>query len=96
MEEQAFEELKESILKAKRYLKGEDVPARVFYVNGSNVKNIRENAGLSQRELAELMRVSVRTLQNWEQGHRKPTGPAAALIRIFEQAPEQAIKALSA
>ena len=96
MEEQAFEELKESILQAKRYLKGEDVPARVFFVNGSNVKNIREHAGLSQRELAELMRVSVRTLQNWEQGHRKPTGPAAALIRIFEQAPEQAIKALSA
>ncbi len=96
MEEHAFEALKESILQAKRYLKGEDVPARVFYVNGSNVKNIREHAGLSQRELAELMRVSVRTLQNWEQGHRKPTGPAAALIRIFEQAPEQAIKALSA
>jgi DNA-binding transcriptional regulator YiaG len=40
------------------------------------------------------MRVSVRTLQNWEQHRRNPTGPAAALLKIVSAAPEMALKSL--
>ena len=40
------------------------------------------------------MRVSVKTLQNWEQHRRNPTGPAAALLKIVLTAPDVALKTL--
>lgn len=52
----------------------------------------RENAGLSQAGFAALLGVSVRTLQQWEQGRREPTGAAKTLIAIAEKMPE-ALKA---
>jgi len=52
------------------------------------VMEIRSMLKLSQAAFAGLMGVSVRTVQDWEQGRRKPSGPAAALLRIAEQRPE--------
>lgn len=49
---------------------------------------IRSRLKLSQSAFAGLMGVSVRTVQDWEQGRRKPSGPAVALLRIAEQKPE--------
>lgn len=49
---------------------------------------IRAKLKLSQAAFAGLMGVSVRTVQDWEQGRRKPSGPAEALLRIAEQKPE--------
>jgi putative transcriptional regulator len=49
---------------------------------------IRAKLKLSQSAFAGLMGVSLRTLQDWEQGRRKPSGPAEALLRIAEQKPE--------
>lgn len=49
---------------------------------------IRARLNLSQAAFAGLMGVSVRTVQDWEQGRRKPSGPAEALLRIAEQKPE--------
>ncbi len=49
---------------------------------------IRANLKLSQSAFAALMGVSLRTVQDWEQGRRKPSGPAIALLRIAEQKPE--------
>jgi len=49
---------------------------------------IRGRLKLSQSAFAGLMGVSLRTVQDWEQGRRKPSGPAAALLRIAEQKPE--------
>ena len=49
---------------------------------------IRARLKLSQSAFAGLMGVSLRTVQDWEQGRRKPSGPAAALLRIAEQKPE--------
>lgn len=53
-----------------------------------NVNNIREKMGLSQSAFAGLLGVSVRTLQEWEQGRRKPKGPAQALLRVADRHPE--------
>lgn len=94
MEEALFSELKASLAEAVAIASGERAASRVFRVEGEDVRRIRERAGLSQSELAALMRVSVRTLQNWEQGHRRPTGPAEALIRIFDRDPRAAVQAL--
>lgn len=49
---------------------------------------IRARLNLSQSAFAGLMGVSLRTVQDWEQGRRKPSGPAEALLRIAEQKPE--------
>jgi putative transcriptional regulator len=49
---------------------------------------IRSRLNLSQSEFASLMGVSVRTVQEWEQGRRKPSGSAVALLRIAEQKPD--------
>ncbi len=49
---------------------------------------IRSKLNLSQSAFAGLLGVSMRTLQDWEQGRRSPQGPAVALLRIAEQHPE--------
>jgi putative transcriptional regulator len=51
-------------------------------------QDIRAQLNLSQAAFAGLMGVSVRTVQDWEQGRREPSGPAKALLRIAEQHPE--------
>jgi putative transcriptional regulator len=51
-------------------------------------QEIRSKLNLSQAAFAGLMGVSLRTVQDWEQGRRKPSGPAEALLRIAEQKPE--------
>ena len=51
-------------------------------------RTIRTQLKLSQSAFAGLMGVSLRTIQDWEQGRRKPSGPAIALLRIAEQKPE--------
>jgi len=53
-----------------------------------NVKSIRDKMGLSQYAFAGLLGVSVRTLQEWEQGRRNPKGPAQALLRVADRHPE--------
>jgi putative transcriptional regulator len=51
-------------------------------------QKIRARLHLSQAAFAALMGVSLRTVQDWEQGRRQPSGPAEALLRIAEQHPE--------
>lgn len=53
----------------------------------SPAREIREKLQLSQSAFAGFMGVSIRTLQDWEQGRRTPQGPAKALLRIAEQCP---------
>jgi putative transcriptional regulator len=51
-------------------------------------QDIRRKLNLSQSAFAGLMGVSLRTVQDWEQGRRQPSGPAKSLLRIAEQRPE--------
>jgi len=54
----------------------------------ASVAGVREKLGLSQREFADMLGISRRTLENWEQGHREPTGAARVLLRIAAAHPE--------
>ena len=56
--------------------------------NAPSVATIREKTGLSQSRFAELLGVSVRTLQDWEQGRRAPSGAARTLLLIAERNPK--------
>lgn len=55
--------------------------------NIPSVSSIRERTGLSQMRFAQLLGVSVRTLQEWEQGRRAPTGAARTLLLIAANNP---------
>jgi putative transcriptional regulator len=56
-------------------------------INVPPVSAIREKTGLSQKRFAQLLGVSVRTLQDWEQGRRAPSGAARTLLRIAAKNP---------
>jgi len=56
-------------------------------VNVPSVAGIRERTGLSQARFAQLLGVSVRTLQDWEQGRRAPSGAAKTLLVIADRNP---------
>lgn len=53
-----------------------------------DVKMVRDGLHLSQLAFSSLMGISVRTLQEWEQGRRKPRGSAISLLRIAHKHPE--------
>lgn len=89
-----FEELLGSVREGGAILRGQKKAARQFVVEAATVRAIRERTSLSQPEFAELIGVSVKTLQNWEQHRRRPTGPAAALLRIIASEPKMAVRAI--
>ena len=76
----------EALLKSVREMKAGKA-ARISIVEANDVALARQNIGLSQADFAELLCISKRTLQDWEQGRRSPSGAAQALIRIARRAP---------
>jgi putative transcriptional regulator len=80
-------DLLESICQAKR---GE---GRVTKVAVTAATEARMKLGVSQTAFAQLLGVSVRTLQEWEQGRREPSGAARTLLRIALKSPEAILQA---
>ncbi|OIQ90799.1 antitoxin igA-2 [mine drainage metagenome] len=64
------------------------IRARVHRPEISAIAHARLVSGLSQTAFAALLGVSVRTLQDWEQGRREPSGAAKTLFRVAERHPE--------
>ena len=62
--------------------------ARVTQVQPSRAAQARARVGPTQAQFARLPGVSVRTLQEWEQGRREPTGAARTLLRVAVHSPE--------
>ncbi|SEN01395.1 transcriptional regulator, XRE family [Nitrosomonas marina] len=62
--------------------------SRIHKVEVSPIVSARIKSGLSQTDFAKLLGVSVRTLQDWEQGRRQPSGAAKTLIAIAERRPD--------
>jgi putative transcriptional regulator len=91
---QMFEELLGSVREGGAILRGRKKASRRTVIHASGVRVIRERTSLSQSEFADLIGVSVKTLQNWEQDRRRPTGPATALSSIIEHDPALAVKAI--
>ena len=75
----------QEILAGLRELKRGDA---VRVINFPPVAETRRKVGLSQSHFAALLGVSVRTLQDWEQGRRMPSGAARTLLRIAHRNPE--------
>ena len=95
MKKEDIDQLAESVRQAGRIRRGEAKPSRVTEVKSVNVKAIRRRLGKSQSEFARMISVSVATLQNWEQGRRRPEGPARALLRVAAADPDAVAEALA-
>ena len=96
MKERDFNNLVKSIKQAGKIKSGHLKPGRTFEFNPMDIKAIRKKLHKSQSEFALMIGVSVSTLQNWEQGRRKPDGPARALLKVASENPEAVSKALEA
>ncbi|MBS0570537.1 MAG: helix-turn-helix domain-containing protein [Proteobacteria bacterium] len=95
MDKKLFAELVESMVEAGQIARGERTPAREFHVGETDVRRIRKASGLSQAKFAQLIRVELGTLRNWEQGRRTPTGPAQVLLRAIEKNPRAVLSAIA-
>ena len=86
---EAFDSINKGLKEALAHAHGEDVGATVHEVQvpEPDVAAIRAKSGLSQREFARSIGVAVGTLQGWEQGRRRPEGPARVLLALIEKRP---------
>jgi putative transcriptional regulator len=64
------------------------------FTDAAYARNVRGRTGLTQTAFAAQIGVPVETVRNWEQGKRSPRGPARALLKVIEQAPEAAFAVL--
>ena len=91
MKEELFADLISSVREAGAIRRGERPASRVFHLEALDIKSIRTVHKLTQAQFAAMIGVSVRTLQEWEQGWRTPEGPAAVLLRVVRNHPEAVI-----
>ena len=82
------QEILEGIREVKAYKTGKKALRTHKFTEPAPPQVIRAKLKLSQSAFAGLMGVSLRTVQDWEQGRRRPSGPALVLLRIAEQKPE--------
>jgi len=95
MDDALFQDLLASVKDAGRHMRGKKVVGAVeTLIEEPDVKVLREGAGVSQAEFAQLIGVSRRTLENWEQHRARPSGPARALLKIVAANPRAAVAAL--
>jgi putative transcriptional regulator len=64
------------------------------FADAAYARNVRGQTGLTQTAFAAQIGVPVETVRNWEQGKRSPRGPARALLKVIERAPEAAFAVL--
>jgi putative transcriptional regulator len=64
------------------------------FVDAAYARHVRSRTGLTQTAFAARIGVPVETVRNWEQGKRSPRGPARALLKVIDQAPEAAFAVL--
>ena len=88
------EEISLKLLQSVREMKARKF-ACVTVIEVNEVVQARQSTGLSQSEFASALSISKRTLQEWEQGRRAPSGAAQALIRIARKHPEVVREALA-
>jgi putative transcriptional regulator len=94
MKKELFDELLQSVKEAAAIERGKAKPSRTFEVKTANdVARVRNRLGLSQNKFARLLGISENTLQNWEQGRRKPAGPAKVLLKVALRHPQVILEA---
>jgi putative transcriptional regulator len=94
MKKQDFNKLVASLKEAGEIKAGLKKPSRQYEIKPPEIRLVREKLHASQVEFALMIGVSMRTLQNWEQGRRRPDGPAKTLLRVAARNPGAILEAL--
>jgi putative transcriptional regulator len=95
MNKRHFDKLVASVKEAAKIRRREMKASRVFDLKPTDVKAVRRKLNLSQSEFALMIGVRLSTLQNWEQGRRRPDGPAQALLKVAASNPKAVVDALA-
>lgn len=97
MDRRTFSRLKESVRQAGEILHGKRKPARSRVIDPDSIDTrvIRMRLAMSQSEFAAMLGVSVDTVQNWDQGRRKPSGAAHSLLQVAREYPDIVAKAIT-
>jgi putative transcriptional regulator len=95
-EDSLGDKLLRSAQQARDWVQGKPVRVRVSYVPAPRVdlRKLRTRMGLSQTQFAAKFGFSVDSIQNWEQGHRQPEGPARILLVVIAKNPKAVEEAL--
>lgn len=94
MEKDLFDNLLASVREAGAIVRGESEPARVTNADTRthpDPRQIRDQLNLTRQQFARIIGVSERTVEGWEQGRRRPSGPALALLRVAARHPESVL-----
>lgn len=94
LERDAERDIGAELLEAVREIKAGG--GRRFTVQVTQAGEARNKLAMSQPEFADMLGISVRTLQDWEQGRRQPSGAAKALLKVAAASPNVVRKALNA
>jgi putative transcriptional regulator len=94
---EAFESIKKGLNEAIDFAQGKEVKAKVNKINPQlDVKRVRKNLGMTQKDFALSLGISLATLRHWERGDRKPHGPALILLNLVEKDPKTVFRLLEA
>jgi putative transcriptional regulator len=88
MDNADFDALLNAVGEAGAIMRGEVKPSRRFSIEALDVTAIRNEFKLSRNKFAQMIGVSARTLEGWEQGRRQPTGAARIFLVIASKHPE--------
>ena len=96
MSKKAYNAIREGLEDAIAYAEGDKSrgKARRVKIEDVDVAKLRRSLKLTQKQFAKIFGVSLATLRNWEQGRRRPEGPAMVLLNVIKREPEAVLRAL--
>ncbi len=90
-----YNSIKTGLEEAIKFAEGKVQTAVIHKFEPVDVKHIRADVGMSQREFAAAFGISVNTLRHWERGDRRPNGPALVLLNVLSREPETVLRVLA-
>jgi len=94
MNKKELQDIVRSIDAAEKRRQKQNKPTPYYEYSPAAVKKLRKRCGVTQPRFALLIGVNLVTVQNWEQGKRKPSTAANALLRVLDKHPEAVIDAI--
>ena len=91
----AFDSIKAGLEQAIAHQANEPNEVVVHPISATDVKAVRAKVGMTQRQFAASLGISLGTLRHWEQGDRQPHGPARVLLNVLNRRPEAVLGALA-